>query len=106
MFTLEQIREFILRNPVFSVDYPNRYLQNLGGQGDGISFTVPENPNLITVHFGAIGNSGNINNNHLARVYGVIHANEPPFHQNWFNQVNPLDPYLAALVLFMHNQHP
>ena len=106
MFTLEQIREFILNNPVFWVDYPKRYLKNLGGGGNGISFIVPENPNVIKVHYGANGHSGNINKNHLTRVYGVIHANEPPFHQNWFNQVNRLDPYLAALVLFMHNQHP
>ena len=109
MFTLEQIREFILNNPVFSVDYPNRFLQNLGGQGDGISLTVLENPNLITVHFGAVGGIGNLNLARLEFVYEII-GQYPAQHifmvKNFRGIERILPPYIASLVLFMHNRHP
>ena len=108
MFTLEQIREFLLNNPVFWVDYPNRYLQNLGGQGAGISFTVHENPNAIMIHYGENGHVGELTLNQLDLVYDEInlHPADHDFRADEFEPVAILPPYTAALVLFMHNRHP
>jgi hypothetical protein len=60
------------------------------------------------VHFGINENVGELNLAQLEFVYGIIdqQPDDHIFVAAEFNPIQIIPPYLASLVLFMHNRHP